>query len=264
MVVADPSTSTRAPRAVLSHFDHAELEWFFGVAPARFERSTSGSVLEKISSESPYEIMLRGFEYGRPGTEPVHGSQGQVIGHRSALSARPTAEVKIAPKKPDDDETVQREDYERTRFARISRRVQALAALPHGAVYVEVLRAYFGDSGNAWAHLALEGGPFEMVDGKAKKKASNPYAEHASHGRVGALYVLVRSGRLLLELLSALAKKKGQPDLGFTDDLRMRLEVCSSKGPERKALLARARSEALALFAATVIAWNGLEAQHES
>jgi hypothetical protein len=250
----------------LSPEDHKDLEWFFGEAPARFDRSTSGGIFDHIANSSPSAIREMGLEYGRPRALPVLNAAGDVIGRieaRDAVTARVTHESRT----PSGFEP---QDHDRRRFARISRLVQSLAATEHGSTHVAVLRAYFGDAGNQWAHLAVQSGPYEMVDktvdGKpvrvAQKKTGNPCAAHASHGRIGALYALTRGGGLLLRYLAELARKKGQPDLGFTEDLRMQLEVSTPKvSDERKALLSRASSEARALVTVATLAWNDVRDQ---
>ncbi len=284
---ASPELLNAPRRAVLSSADFSHLEWQFSVAPSRFERSTSQGIHDSVESSSPWEIMKAGYEYGRPTREKVysgdavrneggelvrdgHGNvvRETVIGHRDALSARPTAEL-VLPSGFTPDSVASR------RFAWISRALRTLPIDVSGVRLADVLGAYFGARGNHWAQLSVQGGQHVMIEAKEAdgtlgdraertyprgfrpvENAGNPYATHAAHGRIGAVYVLTRGGALVLEHIESEAKRKGQPDYGFGTDLRLQLEVSNGRNEERRALLARANREARALFVTACIEWN--------
>jgi hypothetical protein len=279
----DPALERPPAGAKLSRSEAEDLEWFFGVAPSQLERSTSGGIFDRIENMSPHEIMKAGFQFGRTGTEKVLGSNGAVIGTRSALSARPTAEYRNAGGFEPDDTNMRR-------FARVSRSVLRLAEggsseegityevskerRAAGEMHVAVFKTYFGDVGNVWEQLSINGGLYEVAvdnSGNALKdergqtllrKATTPNAGHRVHGRIVSLYAITRGGKLLLEYSAKLARKRGEPWYDFGDQVRLQLELrgATKLNGEQKALLARAQREARALFVSACFAWNRVRA----
>lgn len=262
--------------AKLDRAEVDDLEWFFGVAPTRFAHSTG----VPSDAMSPFEIMKAGFEYGTPSNEKVYSSQPgadgkhYVIGNRSGLTARVTAEYRNIGGIEPDRVTIRR-------FGRISSNVLAVAkgdgtheGRTFGEMHVSVLKTYFGDEGNVWEQLSIAGGAFEVVrdeeSGRAQldekgqllvREKRSPHSGHRTHGRIGAVYALTRGGQLLLRYSEKLAKKKGQPFYDFGDQVRLQLEVRGKMNVEQRSLLARAQREARALFVSASFAWNRVRAR---
>jgi hypothetical protein len=133
---------------------------------------------------------------------------------------------------------------------------------------------YFGDAGNVWEQLSINGGMYEVAKDNSGtvlkdergqtllRKATTPNSGHRPHGRLGSLYALTRGGKLLLEYSAKLTKKKGQPFYDFGDQVRLQLELrgATKLNGEQKALLARAQREAHVLFVSACAAWNRVRA----
>jgi hypothetical protein len=153
-----------------SQRDTDQLTWYFGLGQTVFERSTFGGMLERAE-------MFGGVKHAPVAREPVYDSRtGEcIIGHESALSARPTAELRPeAGYVPDDGQL--------HLYAVVSSRVMRVERLhAQSAVVLEVL---FGDAGQRWTGNA--------------------------HGRLGALFYLTAKGRAMC---SEAAKAAGALDM---------------------------------------------------
>jgi hypothetical protein len=102
--------------------------------------------------------------------EPVLNAIGDCIGYRSAISARPTAELHEVSGNVPDSETL-------TRAARVSRLMQQVERRGMLSPHVnaaEVIALYFGDLGARWA------------------------GSQTGHGRFGSLFHLTAKGRALI------------------------------------------------------------------
>jgi hypothetical protein len=154
-------TATPAPVPQYSPREETDLLWYFGPGQAVFERSTMGSMLERAEA-------FGSVTHAWP-MEPVLTAAGVCIGHRSAITARPTAETHEVSGYVPDDQVL-------TRYAHVSKIM--LLVERRSALAATVLALYFGEAGNRWA-LGTTG-----------------------HGRVGALYHLTEKGRALVAAAS--------------------------------------------------------------
>jgi len=155
-------TASHAPVPQYSPRDESDLLWYFGPGQTAFERSTMGGMLERAEA-------FGSVTYTWP-MEPVLTAAGVCIGHRSAITARPTAETHEVSGYVPDDRVLER-------YAHVSRLVMLVER--RSQLSATVLALYFGESGNRWA-LGTTG-----------------------HGRVGALYHLTDKGRALVAAASA-------------------------------------------------------------
>lgn len=136
--------------------DEADLLWYHGLGQTCFERSTFGGMLDRAAT----------FDTGNAHWPkcPVFNDNGDVIGHESAITARPTAETKeITGHAPDDEALI--------RYARVSK--QMMRVERRDALASKVLEFLFGDLGARWATT--------------------------EHGRNGALYHLTVKGIALID-----------------------------------------------------------------
>lgn len=155
MTQPTPQAPLRIPQ--WSQRDTDQLTWYFGLGQTVFERSTFGGMLERAE-------MFGGVKHAPVAREPVFDSRtgACIIGHESALSARPTAELRPeAGYVPDDGQL--------HLYAVVSARVMRVERLH--AMSAVVLETIFGDAGQRWTGTA--------------------------HGRLGALYHLTAKGRAI-------------------------------------------------------------------
>lgn len=154
-------TATPAPVPQYSPLVFDELLWYFGPGQAFCESSWLGGMLAHAAA---FGGVCRAVPQ-----EPVLTAEGVCIGWRSAISARPTAEVRTAVGFIPDDRDMRR-------AARISRVMLQVERQSRQAATVIAL--FFGESGNRWA------------------LATNAY------GRLGAVFHLTRKGQALLDATS--------------------------------------------------------------
>lgn len=114
--------------------DENDLLWYFGIGQTCFERSTFGGMLDRAA-------QFGSLKYRLP-QEPVFGSQGQIIGNRSSISARPTAEQREVSGYVPDDAALTRYAHVSATMMRVERRDTLAAA---------VIALLFGDAGQRWA-----------------------------------------------------------------------------------------------------------------
>lgn len=142
----------------LSPRDESDLIWFYSRGSCSFERSTLGPMLERSELFSVQQY---------PGQRRVLDAAGRCIGFESAITARPTAELRAPGGYVPDDDVL-------TRYAHVSavlKRVERES--PRAASVFECL---YGDLGERWALLSTD------------------------YGRIGALFHLTDKGRELLRL----------------------------------------------------------------
>lgn len=203
-------TTPRIPQ--WSPRDQFLLTWFFGRGQTVFERSVFGGMLERAE--------LFGSVHHPPiAMEPVYDSRtGEtVIGRESALSARPTAEIRPEAGYVPDDGDLTLYGVVSSRVAKVERR-DAVAAL--------VLSLLFGDAAERWSGT--------------------------SQGRLGSLYALTAKGR---SWTADESRKPGA--MVLTDDRRLEtlcaVQATQPK-PERAEILTvcKAQAELLELRARAV------------
>lgn len=138
--------------------DEHELEWFFSRGQIAFERSTFGGMLERA------ELFSAACHNPTP-AELIHDRAGRVIGQRSAITARPTAELREQSGYVPDIQTL-------VRYAHVSMLMKLVERESRQAS--QVLELLYGDLGQRWA-------------------PTDP------HGRIGALFHITVKGRKLLD-----------------------------------------------------------------
>lgn len=142
--------------------DDADLRWYHGLGQTAFERSTFGGMLDRAAQHA--------LKLAWPKL-PVLNAKGICIGYESAITARPTAEVRAVSGYVPDDAVLTRYAHVSSMMMRVERK-DAFAAL--------VIATFFGDSGEHWA----------TVD--------------TGQGRNGALYHLTAKGKALIDAAAKL------------------------------------------------------------
>lgn len=148
------SCGPRVPPYCLS--DEIDLLWYHSLGIAAVERSVFGGMLERAEA-----LSLR-FTWPQ---EAVLTDDGTCIGYRSAITARPTAELAAHGGVEPDSEVL-------LKYARVSLRMQSVER--KSPIAAASIALYFGDLGARWA------------------------GSQTGHGRIGALFHLTRKGKALI------------------------------------------------------------------
>ena len=152
-----PPVAVPEPRPIprYSMRDETDLLWYHGLGQTAFERSTFGGMLDRAAQF--------GLKFSWP-QSPVFDSDGGIIGYESAITARPTAELREVSGYVPDDAALTRYAHVSATMMRVERKDGLAAA---------VIAFLFGDAGQRWAA--------------------------SDHGRNGSIYHLTAKGNALID-----------------------------------------------------------------
>jgi hypothetical protein len=222
---------------MISPHDEALLTWFYSTGQTVFERSTMGPMLEHAKH---FGNMFTGVEAREDRERVIYElaceripryatpwgrvQDGAIVYSGREVTARPTAETRTPS-----GYTPNLRDMEM--HAEVT---GVLRAMDWRAV--AVLRAYYGDDGAEWAR-------------------------RPKPGRIGALFVLTRTGARMLEAAAQEAVKRGQPLASMSPQRHMANEVAAKQTDQRRVRLLQCERQALLLRAEACAAWGEARAE---
>jgi hypothetical protein len=237
------SKSRATDRPSLSIDDQASIGWFFTSGQCEFERSPCGAMLDALERESCTSITCKRCRgegiigSDRDFTDPEYSQWCSSCGgtgslpvtlrkSKSALTAKPTkTNLGSNAKAPD--------NWALTTYAVVSRRINLIQVF--APVSVQVLAAYFGDSGSRWAEQDGHGRIFPVI---ALTKA-------------GATLIKRSQGRGMLQDQESDVPKDAHEQLG-----QLHLINQIQPDPNRTRLFAAGFSQAEALYDQALENWH--------
>lgn len=218
-------------RATIALGDEADLEWYFGPGQSAFERSTFGAMLEacerasftttkcaRCDGDGVLDVGSLSVAKWCPACGGTGYRERRARHDRGPVTAQPTAEDKGGRGYTPTEHALER-------YAAVSRRLDRVESQ-----HVEVLAAYYGDTGARWGRTR--------------------------HGRVFAVYALTPAGHKLVRM-AMLGSGTDGVHLSASERIGVQAELEKTQPKQqRRALLDAADRQARELVDAASVAWG--------